>query len=324
MEIDRKKARMWSLVGSTGTFGIAMTELVKNHSKLCVVTADLCSFSGLDRFKSDFPNNIYNVGIAEQNMIGVAAGLASEGLDVFAATYASFASARALDQVRNHMGYMKLPVKLVGLTAGFSTGILGATHMALEDISIFRSIPNITILSPADCVEEVKCLEAVTEYQEPVYIRLTGAKRMPMIYQEDYPFQIGKTVWLKQGKDICIAATGTVVRSAVKAAEKLEKYNISAAVVNIHTLKPMDKEFVDRLRDYRLIVTVEEHNIMGGLGGIIAEEISDFHVHPKLVRIGAEDYYPHAKTYNKLLEETGLSEDNISDRIMRHISDDFI
>ena len=316
MEIDGKKARMWSLVGSTGTFGIAMNELVKDHKKLCVVTADLCSFSGLDRLKSEFPNNIYNVGIAEQNMIGVAAGLASEGMEVFAATYASFASTRALDQVRIHMGYMKLPVKLVGLTAGFSTGILGATHMALEDISIFRSIPNITILSPADCMEMVKCLASVIEYQGPVYIRLTGTKRMPMVYQDDYQFQIGKAVWLKQGKDVCIVATGSVVYSAIKAAEELEKCDISAAVVNIHTLKPIDKEFVDGLQGYRLIVTVEEHNILGGLGGIIAEEISDFNIHPKLVRIGSKDYYPCANTYKNLLDETTLSKDKIFDRIM--------
>lgn len=316
MEIDRKKAQMLSLVGSTGSFGIAMNELVQKYPRLCIVTADLCTFSGLERLKNNFPNNIYNVGIAEQNMVGVAAGLASEGMDVFAATYASFASTRALDQVRIHMGYMKLPVKLIGLTAGFSAGILGATHMALEDISIFRAIPNITILSPADCTEEIKCLEAVVGYQEPVYVRLTGTKRMPIVYREEYQFQIGKVVWLKEGKDICIAATGAMVYLAVKTAEELENRDISASVVNVHTLKPIDKEFVDKLSDYKMIVTVEEHNVTGGLGGIIAEELSNFNAHSKLIRFGSEDYYPHANKYKNLLEETGLSGNKILDKII--------
>lgn len=226
MKIDKKKARMWSLIGSVGTFGVAMNELAEEYPGVCIVTADLCRFSGLEAFKKNFPNNFYNVGIAEQNLLGVAGGLTSEGINTFAVTYASFISTRALDQVKTHMGYMKLPIKIVGLTAGFSAGILGATHMALEDISIFRSIPNITILSPADCVEEVKCLEAAMEYDRPVYIRLTGTKRIPTIYQEDYPFKIGKADYLKKGKDICILATGVVVQLAVAAAEELEKKSV--------------------------------------------------------------------------------------------------
>ena len=150
MKIDKRSARMWSMMGPTGLFGVAMNELAKENENLCVVTADLCSFSGLERFSREFPERFYNVGIAEQNMAGVAAGLAREGMNVFAATYASFAATRALDQVRISMGYMKLPIKLVGLTAGFASGILGATHMALEDLAIMRSIPDMLILSPAD------------------------------------------------------------------------------------------------------------------------------------------------------------------------------
>lgn len=315
MEIDRKMLRMWSMVGSTGTFGLAMGELVKEYPGLCIVTADLCKFSGLERFRQEYPQNLYNVGIAEQNMIGMAAGLACEGVTVFAATYASFLSTRALDQVRISMGYMNAPVKLVGLTAGFSAGILGATHMALEDVAIFRSIPGMTILSPADCLEEVKCLEAALAFPGPVYIRLTGTKRMPSVYREDYEFEIGKAVSLREGKDICILATGSMVSAAVKVSEELEKSDISTAVYNIHTLKPIDKELMNSLGSYRIIVTVEEHSVIGGLGGVVAEEISGLSVRPKLLRIGVEDYYPHAGPYSSLISNAGLSWDHILQRI---------
>jgi len=315
MKIDRKTLRIWSMVGSTGTFGLAVGELVKEYPELCIVTADLCKFSGLERFWQEHPQNLYNVGIAEQNMIGMAAGLACEGVTVFAATYASFLSTRALDQVRISMGYMKAPVKLVGLTAGFSAGILGATHMALEDVAILRSVPNMTILSPADCLEEMKCLEAAVAYPGPVYIRLTGTKRMPSVYREDYDFRIGKAVSLRQGQDVCILATGSMVSTAVKVAEEMEKSGISAAVYNIHTLKPIDRDLMGSLGMYRLVVTVEEHSVIGGLGGAVAEEISGLPVRPKLLRIGVEDYYPHAGPYSSLIADAGLSRDRIFQRI---------
>lgn len=316
MKIDRKMSRMCSMIGSTGTFGIAMNELAKEYQDMCVVTADLEVFSGLERFRHQFPEKIYNVGIAEQNLLGVAAGLASEGIKIFAATYASFASTRALDQVRISMGYMKIPVKLVGLTAGLSAGILGATHMALEDIAIMRAIPNITILSPADCMETIKCMEAALEYPHPVYIRLTGAKRMPMVYQEDYQYEIGKAVLLKEGRDICILATGSMVYSAMKIGEKLEQSNISASVYNVHTIKPLDQMLIEELKKFSMIVTMEEHSVTGGLGGAIAEVLTGWSSNLRLLHIGVEDYYPRAGTYNHLLDEVGLSEDKMLDKVV--------
>ena len=316
MKIDRKMSRMCSMIGSTGTFGIAVNELAKEYQDMCVVTADLEVFSGLERFRHQFPENLYNVGIAEQNLIGVAAGLASEGIKTFAATYASFASTRALDQVRISMGYMKIPVKLVGLTAGFSAGILGATHMALEDIAIMRAIPDITILSPADCMEAIKCMEAALEYPHPVYIRLTGTKRMPMVYQEDYRYEIGKAVLLREGGDICILATGSMVNSAMKMGKKLEQSDISTSVYNVHTIKPLDQTLTAELGNYSMIVTIEEHSVTGGLGGAIAEVLAGWSSHPRLLRLGVEDYYPHAGTYNHLLDEAGLSEGKMFDKIV--------
>ena len=315
MKIDGRKLRTWSLVGSTGTFGMAMAELAEEYPELCVVTADLCQFSGLERFRQEHARNLYNAGIAEQNMIGMAAGLASEGITAFAASYASFLSTRALDQIRISMGYMGIPIKLVGLTAGFSAGILGATHMALEDMAIMRSIPGMTILSPADCLEEAKCLEAAAAYPGPVYIRLTGTKRMPMVYHGDYPFEIGKAMPLREGEEICILATGSMVSSAMKAAEEMEKTGISPAVYNIHTVKPMDRNLARTLGDYRLVVTVEEHSVIGGLGGAVAEELSGLSKSPRLLRIGVEDRYPHAGPYDSLIADAGLTWDRILQRI---------
>lgn len=319
MKIDGRKLRTWSLVGSTGTFGMAMEELAEEYPELCVVTADLCQFSGLERFRQRHPQNLYNAGIAEQNMIGMAAGLASEGIPAFAASYASFLSARALDQIRITMGYMGIPIKLVGLTAGFSAGILGATHMALEDMAIMRSIPGMTVLSPADCLEEVKCLEAAVAYPGPVYIRLTGTKRMPMAYHEDYAFEIGKAVPLREGEEICILATGSMVSPAVKAAEELEKSGISSAVYDIHTIKPMDRGLMSALGHYRLVVTAEEHSVIGGLGGAVAEELSGLSEPPKLLRIGVEGRYPHAGPYDSLIDDAGLTWEKILQRIRRNL-----
>lgn len=317
MKIDKRSARVWSMIGPTGLFGVAMHELARENRNLCVVTADLCSFSGLERFAREFPERFYNVGIAEQNMVGIAAGLTGEGMDVYAATYASFLSTRALDQVRISMGYMKLPIKLVGLTAGFASGILGATHMSLEDLSIMRSIPNIRILSPADGIETIKCLEAAMYYKGPVYIRLTGGARMPVIYKEDYDYKIGQSDQLKEGKEICVLATGSLVRAALEAAMELEHLGISTAVVNVHTIKPFDMAMLRETAKYKLVVTAEEHSVIGGMGSAVAELFSSYKYHPPLLRIGVEDEYPHGASYPYLLERCGLAKDKMAEKIVR-------
>lgn len=320
MKIDKRTARVWSMMGTTGLFGVVMNELAKENRDLCVVTADLCSFSGLERFSREFPDNFFNVGIAEQNMAGVAAGLANEGMNVFAATYASFAAARALDQIRISMGYMNLPVKLVGLTAGFASGILGATHMSLEDIAVFRAMPNVVILSPADCTETVKSLEAALHYEGPVYIRLTGGARMPIVYSEEYEYKIGKAIRLRDGEDICIFATGSLVAVTLEAAKELEDMGISATVMDVHTIRPFEREMLADMMKYKLLVTSEEHSVTGGLGSAVAEELAGYQSHPPLLRIGVEGRYPHAASYSYLMEQSGLTKDKIVQKIMDRIN----
>lgn len=311
--------RMWSRLGSCGAYGAAMNILAEDNDDLVAITSDLCFYSGLDRFRQKYSDKFYNVGIAEQNMLGIAAGMASEGLNVFASTYATFAAARILDQVRVNMGYMNIPVKLVGLTAGLSVGILGATHIANEDIAAIRSIPNITILSPADTTETVKTVLAAAEMDAPVYIRLTGVMGSPLVYKENYDYSIGKSICIREGKDILIIATGTMVAESLKAADILEQQGISAKVVDMHTIKPIDKEVLSECSDYKLIVTAEEHSIIGGLGSAVAEEISLYTDKPPHLFIGLQDKYPHADTYNNLMEEYGLTYNSIAERIMERL-----
>ena len=321
MNITKSNIRMLSRIGSCGTYGQAVMKLPDLDDNMVVCTADLCFYSGLDRFKKKYPNRLYNVGIAEQNLIGIAAGLAKEGYNPFVSTYASFASTRALDQVRTNMGYMKLPIKLFGLTSGFSVGILGATHMSIEDIAIMRAIPNITIVSPADALEIYKLTLALANYDKPVYIRLTGGMGMPIVYDEDYNFKIGKSNILKEGEDIVIVASGTIVHTCIQVAEELKNIGISAMVVNMHTIKPLDVELLERVMDYKLMITVEEHSKIGGLGSSIAEYIVEKKYKPLLLKIGIDDNFYQAASYNYLIEESGLTKEKIYNKIIKFIGD---
>ena len=224
------------MLGSAGTFGQAAMGLPELNPETLIVTSDLRNFSGLDRFAATHPNRLINVGIAEQNMVGVAAGLCNEGFSVFATTYATFAAARSADPVRVNMGYMGLGVKLVGLGAGFSVGLLGPTHISLEDIAFMRAIPNMTVISPADCVETVKAVQALANYPGPAYLRLGGNVPHPVVYGQDYEFCIGKAIRLREGKDIIIVATGPVVHESLQAAKLLEQQGLHAGVINMQTL----------------------------------------------------------------------------------------
>lgn len=308
--------RTWSMLGSCGAFGVAALDFPEVNGQTVIVTADLCTFSGLDRFRGKFPDRLYNVGIAEQNMIGVAAGLCKEGLNPFATTYATFASTRSCDPVRVNMGYMNLGVKLVGLTSGVAVGILGATHMSIEDVAIMRAIPNITIVSPADCTETVKAALAVCHHKGPVYLRLTGGMNNPIVYREDYEFELGKALQLRDGDDVAIVATGSMVYQSIEAAKLLEAQGLSVAILDMHTIKPLDTEALDTVfARSKLVVTVEEHNIIGGLGGAVAEYKSRLRQAPPLLIIGIEDFFPHAGDYNFLLEVCGLTPPQIASRI---------
>ena len=320
IEITSKNTRIWSRLGPSGALGVAALELAAENPDVLMVTADLAFFSGLERLKEQYPDRLYNFGISEQNMLGAAGGLAKEGFLPFASTYASFAASRCADQVRVNMSYMRLPIKLIGLTAGFGAGILGATHMSVEDIAFMRSLPNITVISPADCTEIIKAMLAVPGTREPTYIRLTGPVNTPIIYKEDYEFEIGKAVRLASGTDVCMIACGSVVHEALGAAKVLEEKGISCSVINMHTIKPLDTDSLDQvIFNHKLIVTVEEHSICGGLGGAVAEYFARQNSTAGFEIIGIEDFFPHAGDYYYQLEQSGLTALQISERIVKQL-----
>lgn len=313
--------RTWSMLGSCGAFGVAALELPKLFDNTVIVTSDLCFYSGLERFKAQYPDRLYNVGIAEQNMIGVAAGLAKEGFIPFATTYATFASMRCADQVRVNMGYMGLNVKLVGLTAGMSVGILGATHMSIEDLAVMRAIPNITILSPADSTATIKAIFASAEHKGPVYIRLSGTMNNPVVYNSDFDFTIGKANVLVEGNDVTIIATGTSVYESVVASKRLMEKGISTRVIDMHTIKPIDKQTILDACKSKLIVTVEEHNIFGGLGAAVAEVLAPIKEKPPQLLMGIEDVYEDAGTFAELINKCGLSANHIFEKIIKFLGE---
>ena len=292
---------------------MAIFDVVEHFDNAMVVTADLASLSGLDRFINKFPDKFLNIGIAEQNMLGISSGLAQEGKIVFATTYATFITMRSCEQIRHYLGYMKSNVKIIGSGAGLVMAYSGNTHYSLEDIAILRAVPNITILSPADATESVKTAMAAAKHDGPVYIRLTGGLNQPMVYKEDYNFEIGKAIKLTNGGDITIFATGSMVYNSLEAAKILKEKNIGVSVVNIHTIKPLDEECVNFCsKQSKLLVSVEEHSKIGGLGGAIAEHLCSLSNHPPLLRLGILDQFRHAGDYKYLLEQNELLPEQIA------------
>jgi transketolase len=307
LEITPSNARQWSRLGSRGVFGQAILSLAESTPDLMVLSADLGNSSGLDRFRKTYPDQFVNVGIAEQNLIGVAAGMAKEQFTVFATSFAPFLAMRASEQIRMNLGYMNLPVKAVAIGSGVSMAYLGNSHYGIEDAAVMRSIPNLTVVSPADCGEIVKCVYAAAKFDGPMYIRLTGAPNNPVVYTEEYTFEIGKAITLREGKDVAIIANGTMVYESLEAAKLLEAQGISAAVINMHTIKPLDTEAIDRaLSSARLVVTVEEHSVIGGLGSAVAEYKSARRNAPPQLILGLPDAFGATGEYRYLLEKYGL------------------
>lgn len=316
MEIKKSKTRLWSKLGSRATFGMALLDMAAERDDFLALSGDLVQSSGLLRFAEKYPDRLYNMGIAEQNMIGVAAGLAKDGTPVFATSFAPFITMRAAEQVRLNMGYMGLNIKTVGLGSGLIMGILGNSHYGLEDVSIMRAIPNMMIVNPADCTEVVKAVAAIMDYNGPVYLRLTGGPGNPVVYADDYDFKLGKAIKLHAGEDVAIVAAGTMVHQSLLAADVLENMGISTTVVDMHTIKPLDTEIIDEISTtHKLLVTVEEHTVCGGLGSAIAEYLAPrVNKSPQLL-IGIEDEFPHAGSYEYLLSECGLTAEKIAKRI---------
>lgn len=316
MLINKSVARNLSRLGSRGSFGLALSEYISDN--LLVLSADLAITSGLGKFKTLYPDRLINVGIAEQNLLGVSCGLAKDGFNVFCTTFATFATMRSYEMVRLNMGYMKFPIKLIGLAGGFAMGMFGNTHYAVEDIALMRSIPNLTIISPADCVETVKATQAIVNYDKPVYLRLSGVVSNPIVYEEDYNFEIGKSITLKDGNDILILSTGTMVYQSLEASKIIEQKGMSCKVVDIHTIKPLDQSIFENINRYKLVVTVEEHSIINGLGTAVADELVKLSNHPKQLFIGVEEGFKKAGSYKYMLEQNGLTFNQIAEKVLNN------
>ena len=254
-------------------------------------------------------------------MVGVAGGMAKDGTPIFATSFAPFITMRAAEQVRMNMGYMQLNVKTVGLGSGLVMAQLGNSHFGIEDIAVMRAIPNITVVSPADCGSIVKAVEAITHHKGPVYLRLTGGPGNPVVYSEEYDFVIGKAITLREGTDVAIVAAGTMVHTALAAAEMLGESGFSVQVVDMHTIKPLDTDCLDGLLSHRLLVTVEEHTVCGGLGGAVAEYLAPQAKRPPHLLIGIADEFPHTGSYDYMLKACGLTAEQIAARIRATIDE---
>lgn len=329
MKITSAGIRTWSRLGQRGTaFAIAMPEIASRKEDVKLLTADLALLSGMDRYITAYPEKFLNVGIAEQNMIGIAAGLAMEGDTVFATTYASFIAVRSLEHVRQHLSYLQCNVKLIGSSAGVVAAKSGVSHWATEDIAFMRALPNMTVFSPADSLEVLKVMEYAADYNGPVYIRLSGGLNCPIVYKEDYEFWPGKLVKLMEGAgednaapdkkaDIAIIATGLMVSESMKAAELMREKGVGCDLYNMHTIKPIDCEGLENIfRSYKMIVTVEEHNIIGGMGSAVAQYKAGFDNAPRQIFIGFNDCFAEAGSQSYIWEQAGLSAEKIADRIM--------
>ena len=307
IQITKRDAKLWSRLGARATYGMAIMEMAKQRDDFYVMSADLCQSSGLFKFREEFPERFINSGIAEQNLIGVAAGLAKDGTNIFASSFAPFVTMRACEQVRMNMGYMQLNIKTVGLGSGLIMAQLGNSHYGVEDGSVMRVIPGMTVVNPADGVEIMKTVEALCDYPHPTYLRLTGGPGLPVVYEEDIDFQIGKAINVREGKDIAIIACGTMVYYAKQAAEILSEKGIDASVIDMHTIKPLDTAAVNAELNKKLIVTVEEATIVGGLGSAVAEHLAIKKQKPAQLMLGIKDTFPHAGTYQFLLENCRLT-----------------
>ena len=287
-------------------YGEALVELGKINKDVVVIDADLSGSTKTSMFKKEFPERHFNVGIAEADLIGTAAGFATCGKVVFASTFAMFAAGRAFEQIRNTVAYPKLNVKIAPTHAGISVGEDGGSHQSVEDIALMRSIPGMVVLSPADAVETKKMIFAAAEYNGPVYIRM-GRLDINTILPEDYDFQIGIANTLRDGNDVTIAATGLMVERALEAAQTLEKEGISVRVINVGTIKPLDGETILKaVKETKFIITAEEHSVIGGLGSAVSEFLSE--VHPtKVKKLGIYDKFGQSGKGEELLEKYDLT-----------------
>ena len=304
-----------SKIATREAYGKALSQLTKENKNIIVLDADLSKSTKTCDVKASSPESFYNMGIAEANMVGVAAGLASTGKIVFASSFAMFLAGRAFEQIRNSICYPKLNVKVCATHAGLTVGEDGASHQAIEDISLMRSVPNMVVINPADDIETEAAIKAVAEMEGPCYVRL-GRMAVSRVNDEtNYNFVIGKGITLAEGNDVAIIATGIMVEAALEAKEELAKEGINARVINIHTIKPIDEELIIKAaKETGVIVTAEEHSIIGGLGSAVAEVVSEKCPVPVL-RVGVKDTFGESGKPNELLEKYGLTSNNIVNKV---------
>ena len=301
-------------IATRESYGNALAELGREHADVVVLDADLAGATKTSTFKKEFPDRHFDCGIAEGNMMAVAAGIASMGMVPFASTFAMFAAGRAFEQVRNSIGYPHLNVKIGATHGGISVGEDGASHQCCEDFALMRSIPGMTIICPADDVEARAAVKAAYEFEGPVYLRF-GRSGVPVFHDEDFKFEIGKGEVLQDGNDIAIIATGIMVGEAVKAGEELRSQGINARVINLSTIKPLDEELILKAaEECGRIVTCEEHSIIGGLGEAVSSLLSEKLPTP-VRRIGVNDEFGHSGPAAELLRDFGLSAENIVETV---------
>lgn len=302
-------------VATRDSYGKGLVELGKEHDDVIVLDADLAGSTKTGMFRKEFPERHVNCGIAEGNMMSVAAGIAATGKTVFASSFAMFASGRAFEQIRNSIGYTKLNVKIGATHAGISVGEDGASHQCNEDMALMRTIPGMVIINPADDVEAMAAVRAAYEYKGPVYLRF-GRLAVPVINdREDYKFEIGKGVVLREGKDVTIFATGLEVAEVMIAADLLAADGIEAKVVNIHTIKPIDEDLiVAAATETGKVVTVEEHSVIGGLGSAVCDVLSA-KAPTKVMKIGVQDVYGESGPALELIRKYGLDGESIYTKI---------
>lgn len=299
-------------IATRDAYGKTLVELGRENPDIVVLDADLSVSTKTSLFAKQFPDRFFDLGVAEQDMISTAAGLAACGKIVFASTFAVFGSGRAWDQVRMSVAYTRLNVKIVVTHAGITTGEDGASHQANEDLAIMRVLPNMTVMVPADAIETAKIIRAAAAFHGPAYIRLSRPAT-PLVYESDnYEFKIGKGIVMREGRDATVFACGLMVGMALNAAEQLAGENISVRVVNLHTVKPLDKELIIRCaRETGAVVTAEEHSILGGLGSAVAEVLVENSTAP-LIRVGIRDVFGESGKPEELLVKYGLTAENIA------------
>lgn len=303
-------------IATRDSYGNALVELGREHEDFIVLDADLAAATKTGMFKKAFPERFYDCGIAEQNMISIAAGVAATGKKVFASSFAMFAAGRAFEQVRNAIGYPHLPVIIGATHAGISVGEDGATHQCCEDIALMRTVPGMTVLNPADDTEAKLAVRAAYAHNGPVYIRF-GRLAAPVIFGEDYRFEIGKGVTLREGTELTVIATGLMVGEALKAWEELQAKGVSVRVINMPTIKPIDREIIVKAaKETGRIVTVEEHSVIGGLGSAVCDVVCEECPVP-VTKIGVQDTFGHSGPAKDLLKEFGLCSENIVSTVLK-------